>query len=320
MTDLLVSEKGMNVVKAFEGCPLRAYYCSAGVLTIGWGNTNADPTVMEVLGRPITPGMTITQEQADRMFEISLQRRYRPAVVAVLGSANKQEYIDAGTCFHYNTGAVKRASWPKSLLAGDMTQAKASLLSWNKGAGKVLAGLVRRRAREWAIISTGDYGPEGVGKKRKTSSGRVVPEGTGFLDKGDSGPEVKELQGWLIQLGLLPKGSDSGTFDDATFVAVCKFQGGHPQLTRDGVVGPATREALRRAVALQSKAGGTIGKVGGSGTAVGTATGAAFSVPIAKVILISTAVVVVGVLIYLAWKYKDEVMARVNRALGREVK
>lgn len=318
MTGLRVSEKGSNVVKSFEGCPLRAYYCSAGVLTIGWGNTNADPTVKEVLGGPITPGMTITQAQADEMFDRSLQNRYRPAVLKALGGDN-QRWIDAGTCFHYNTGAVSRASWPKSLKAGDLSQARASLMSWNKGGGKVLAGLTRRRAREWAIIEHGDYGPEGEGRKRKTSAGRVVPAGTGFLDKGDTGPEVKELQGQLVALGLLPKGSETGTFDDATHAAVLKFQGSHPQLTKDGVVGPATKSALVRATSLNSKVGGAVGKIGGAGGASGGLAAGTAGLGVAKIILISTGIVVVGVLIYLAWKYQDELKARINRARGKEV-
>lgn len=314
-----MSDKGLNVTRSFEGCSLRAYYCPAGKLTIGRGNTNADPTVKEVLGKPITPGMVITQAQADELFDKSIQKRYMPAVVSVLGSTGKQEYLDVGGDFHYNTGAVKRASWPKALVKGDMAATRASLMSWNKGGGKVLAGLTRRCQRRVAIIERGDYGPEGKGSTRVLSTKAVAAEGTGMLDKGDQGPEVAEVQAQLVHLGLLKAPFQNGTFDDPTDAAVRAFQASHPNLGKDGVVGPATKAALTRDVALGTKATGATVKVGGGGSAVGTAAGVGAGIGVAKVILISTGLVVVGVLLYLAWQYKDELKARVNRATGREV-
>ena len=48
------SEKGLSLIKRFEGCHLTAYRCPAGVWTIGYGHTNE-----------VSAGDTITQSQAD---------------------------------------------------------------------------------------------------------------------------------------------------------------------------------------------------------------------------------------------------------------
>ena len=34
------SQKGINLIKEFEGCRLKAYKCPAGVWTIGYGHTS----------------------------------------------------------------------------------------------------------------------------------------------------------------------------------------------------------------------------------------------------------------------------------------
>ena len=49
-----ISNKGLNLIKTFEGLRLESYQCQAGVWTIGYGHTHK-----------VTKGMKITEEQAD---------------------------------------------------------------------------------------------------------------------------------------------------------------------------------------------------------------------------------------------------------------
>ena len=49
--------EGLALIKKFEGCELKAYQCSAGVWTIGYGHT-----------KDVVEGMEITQEQAEQML------------------------------------------------------------------------------------------------------------------------------------------------------------------------------------------------------------------------------------------------------------
>jgi GH24 family phage-related lysozyme (muramidase) len=55
--------------------------------------------------------------------------------------------------FHYNTGAIARATLTKKHIAGDFTGAAKEFGRWNRAAGRVLKGLVRRRAEEARLYS-----------------------------------------------------------------------------------------------------------------------------------------------------------------------
>ena len=57
-----VSDRGVRLIKEFEGCRLTAYYDSVGVITIGYG-TNSDKSIT---GKTITKGMTISKETAEK--------------------------------------------------------------------------------------------------------------------------------------------------------------------------------------------------------------------------------------------------------------
>jgi hypothetical protein len=71
----------------------------------------------------------------------------------------------------------------------------------------------------------------------------VVPAST--LKPGDTGAQVKRLQRALAQLGYKP-GAVDGDYGPSTVEAVKQFQQAS-KLTADGIVGPATLRALRRA-------------------------------------------------------------------------
>jgi len=330
------SEKGLNVIRSFEGRALRAYQDSVGVWTIGYGNTNYDANAVAKIGK-IGKGLAISPEQAESLLIESIRVGYEPAVNKRLGSVS-QGAFDAGSSFHYNTGAIAKASWPTALLRGDLGTVHSSIMAWNKAGGNVLAGLTRRRNREWMMISNQDYGPEGssgpveigengrpTGKKLPAPGSLgpgvpVTPPGPGMLGLHDVGPEVKELQLWLVDLGLLDKSKHIlyGTFDEMTEDAVKQFQGAHPNLTKDGVVGPATRNAIIRDVAVKKKAK-TTGKVVAAGTAASGAAWAAFGAKVATFLAISAGVLVLAGGIYIVFRYRHELAARVNRMLGREV-
>ena len=68
----------------------------------------------------------------------------------------------------------------------------------------------------------------------------------GDLRYGDRGRAVASVQRRLIMLGYLERGEVDGVFGDKTWHAVVALQGWE-QISRDGVVGPRTRWALRHA-------------------------------------------------------------------------
>ena len=126
------SEKGISLIKSFEGCRLTAYLCPAGVWTIGYGHTAG-----------VTQGQTITQAQADSFLKADLEK-YEKYVNAT-GLVLNQNQFDALVSFTYNCGAGNL----KKLIANrTLPEIAEAMLLYNKGGGKVLTGLVRRREAE----------------------------------------------------------------------------------------------------------------------------------------------------------------------------
>lgn len=135
-----ISERGLDLIKSFEGCRLTAYKCPAGVWTIGWGHTG-----------DVTEGQTITQERADQMLRDDMVA-YEVKVKKYNGTYNwNQNEFDALTSFAYNVGSIDqltaRGTRSREVIAEKM-------LAYNKGGGKVLAGLTRRRQAERELFLT----------------------------------------------------------------------------------------------------------------------------------------------------------------------
>jgi len=138
------STKCADLIKSFEQCRLKAYMPTPNdVPTIGWGSTGPD----------IKLGMTWTQQQADERFASDLAK-FGAKVAADLGTApTTQGQFDAMTSLAYNIGegAFSKSTLLKRHLAHDYDGAAAQFAVWNKQAGKVLNGLVRRRTAEARI-------------------------------------------------------------------------------------------------------------------------------------------------------------------------
>lgn len=141
------SDKGIALIKQFEGCKLTAYRDSVGVWTIGYGWTQP------VDGKPIRAGMTIKQETAERLLKTGLVS-YESDVSRLVKVGLTQEQFDALVSFTYNLGArsLSTSTLLRKLNAGDYAGAADEFLRWNKAGGKVLNGLTRRREAERALF------------------------------------------------------------------------------------------------------------------------------------------------------------------------
>ena len=141
------SDKGIALIKQFEGCKLTAYQDSVGVWTIGYGWTKP------VDGKPIRAGMTIKQETAERLLKTGLVS-YENDVSRLVKVDLTQGQFDALVSFTYNLGArsLSTSTLLRKLNAGDYAGAADEFLRWNKAGGKVLSGLTRRREAERALF------------------------------------------------------------------------------------------------------------------------------------------------------------------------
>ena len=141
------SDKGIALIKQFEGCKLTAYQDSVGVWTIGYGWTQP------VDGKSIRAGMTIKQETSERLLKTGLVS-YESDVSRLVKVGLTQGQFDALVSFTYNLGArsLSTSTLLRKLNAGDYAGAADEFLRWNKAGGKVLNGLTRRREAERALF------------------------------------------------------------------------------------------------------------------------------------------------------------------------
>ncbi len=148
-----ISQKGLNLIKEFEGCVLKAYQDIVGVWTIGYGTTSADESIT---GRKITDGMEISRETADRWLEESIARKYEPLVNMYDNVyAWTQNEFDALVSFAYNLGTIKKLTQDGKR---DKKQIAEMIPAYNHAGEREVAGLTARRKKEQALFLTPDEG------------------------------------------------------------------------------------------------------------------------------------------------------------------
>ena len=128
------------LIKKYEGCSLKAYKCPAGVITVGYGSTHYSD------GSPIKEGDTITKAEAEALLLHYVMNEIYPHIRDLTLTDNQKEAL---TSLIYNIGwpAFSKSKCYKAIKAGDMCTAYVEW-TWVKAGGKVLPGLVKRRAEE----------------------------------------------------------------------------------------------------------------------------------------------------------------------------
>lgn len=139
------SERGIELIKQFEGFSPTVYVCPAGKKTVGYGH---------VVRKNETFDNPLTESEATQLLIEDLSRRYEPPVLAMVEVALSQNQFDALVSFVYNVGAAnfESSTLLRKLNHDDYTGAADEFLRWTKatvgGVKKELAGLVRRRNAE----------------------------------------------------------------------------------------------------------------------------------------------------------------------------
>lgn len=150
--DLMVgADPAEAIIAEFEGFREKPYLCPGGVWTIGYGTTRYGD------GRPVWSGADpISEPDARRLLRVDI-RRASDAVDVLVNVPVTREQHAALTSLVFNIG--RRAFSASTLLMrlnqGKCHAAAGEFLRWNKGGGKVLPGLVRRRAAESALFLRG---------------------------------------------------------------------------------------------------------------------------------------------------------------------
>ena len=148
-----IGSAGRALICAWEGC---ARLCPDGTYaaypdpgtggapwTIGWGATGAG----------IGPATRWTRAACDERLDADLVRYAAQVARALDGAATTQDQFDALVSFHYNTGAIARATLTRLHVAGDFAGAAREFARWNRAGGRVMPGLTQRRAAEAALYA-----------------------------------------------------------------------------------------------------------------------------------------------------------------------
>lgn len=141
-----INQAGLSIIKSDENLFLKAYYCPAGVLTIGWGHTAG-----------VFPGMQITRDQAIAFLESDLASA-EAAVARLVKVPLNDNQFSALVSFTFNEGAgnLEGSTLLKLLNRGFYDQVPTQLARWTRSKGVVLDGLVKRRAAEAALWNAPD--------------------------------------------------------------------------------------------------------------------------------------------------------------------
>lgn len=142
-SDMAISDRGVELIAKYEGCRLEAYKCPAGIWTIGYGHTAG-----------VEPGQKLPSKEAAKTLLKEDLKKYGGYVnncvkKGLITFPLDQNRFDALTSFCYNCG---NGSLQKLVAGRDAATVADKLLAYNKGGGKVLAGLTRRREEERAVF------------------------------------------------------------------------------------------------------------------------------------------------------------------------
>jgi lysozyme len=145
-----ICKAAVDLIKSSESFSPTAYLCPVGIPTIGYGHT-AGVLSADVGNRRITEAMgeqllcddlAIFCDAVEKLIKVSLTDGQFGALVSL--------------AFNIGVGAFKKSTLLRRLNAGDFTGAAEQFSVWNKGGGRVLPGLVKRRESE-RILFCGGY-------------------------------------------------------------------------------------------------------------------------------------------------------------------
>lgn len=200
--------KNEELIKKWEKLRLKAYLPTKNdVWTIGWGHTHK-----------VSSTMTITEEQAEKFFDEDVAWVNRVIATHVKVPLNQNQY-DAVASWVFNVGETNAAksSLFRKLNSKDYSGAANEFPKWNKQKGKVLSGLVKRRAEEMAYFLNAEKEeaenatPDPIDSLKPMKSSKEAVGGLLMALVGSAAPllvENKEallwgLSGALVAFGLL---------------------------------------------------------------------------------------------------------------------
>lgn len=145
-----IGDRGLDLIRAFEGFRADPYLDAVGVPTIGYGSTYYPDGQRVRLTDP-----PISEPEARRLMQATLAE-FEDGIADALQVEVTQSQFDALICWAFNIGvsAAQNSTLMKKLNSGDYFGAADQFLRWNKAGGVTLRGLTRRREAERELFLT----------------------------------------------------------------------------------------------------------------------------------------------------------------------
>ena len=221
-----LSQKGLDLIKEFEGCRLTAYQDAVGIWTVGYGCTSADKSIT---GVEIRKGLTITKTVAENWLKLTTDKKYGANVMKYDSKYHwNQNQYDALVSFAYNIGSIDQLTQNGTRTIAQISE---KILAYDKAGGKTLAGLTRRRKAEKELFDTP---VKKTTKKAYSGTFPTLPR-RGYFQLKDSGIQVEYLQKFLNWYGY-KNVRVNGKYNTETMSAVVMFQKSE-KLATDGLFG-----------------------------------------------------------------------------------
>jgi lysozyme len=152
-----INAAGLALVREYEGLRLEAYQDTSGIWTIGYGHAGE-----------VEPDDCISSARAEQLLKTDLAKAER-TVAGLVKVPLTDNQFSALVSFVFNVGegSFAKSTLLKKLNEGGYGLVPACLKSWIFDNGRVLPGLVKRRAAEAALWSLG-LSSEAIAKRKST--------------------------------------------------------------------------------------------------------------------------------------------------------
>lgn len=147
-----ISKRALMELVDHEAIVLEWYRDSEGIGTWGIGVTNASGHNVDRYKDKPTDVKKVLE-----IFKWLVETKYLPDIVdAFHGRTLSENQLAAALSFHYNTGAIHKASWVKSFMLNDMAKAREQFMLYNKP-----SSIIPRRGKEQKLFFDGVWSATG---------------------------------------------------------------------------------------------------------------------------------------------------------------
>ncbi|HAW53679.1 MAG TPA: hypothetical protein DCX29_01615, partial [Hyphomonas sp.] len=164
-----ISNEGLAFLASHEGIVPAPYKDSVGVWTWGVGHTTAagspNPATLQ---KAMPADLDTAIRKVLRAFRMDVVK-YESGVRRAFNVPLTQAQFDAAVSFHFNTGAIARASWVRDFNRGDKAAAIKGIMNWKKP-----PEIIPRRKAERDLFANGTYGNSKVTVWGTNGAGKVI--------------------------------------------------------------------------------------------------------------------------------------------------